>query len=61
MSALVDKFMKGLQAYANQQNMAHVADCIENLEDLTIDNFKPDPVDLSDCVSIVEVQKLDEN
>lgn len=61
MSGLVDKFMKGLQAYANQQNMAHVADCIKNLEDLTINDFQPDPVDFSDCVLHVEVQKLDSN
>ena len=61
MSGLIDKFMKGLQAYANQLGMAHVADCIHNMEDLTIDNFQPELIDFSDCVSKVEVQKLDSN
>ena len=54
-SGLIDKFMKGLQAYANQNGMAHVADCIHNIEDLTKDDFKPEQIDFSDCVTKVEV------
>ena len=61
MSGLIDKFMKGLQAYANQHDMPHVADCIKNMEDLTIDDFQPESIDFSDCVSKVEVLKLDSN
>ena len=41
--------------------MAHVADCIHNMEDLTKDDFKPEHIDFSDCVTNVEVQKLDTN
>ena len=41
--------------------MQHVAHCIENLEDLGVNDFKPVEVDMSDCVTIVEVMKNNSN
>ena len=59
MSGLINKFMKSLKAYANDNGMAYVADCIKNTEDLTRDDFQPEEINFSDCVQVVTTKKLD--
>ena len=51
--------MKDLQAYANNNGMAYVADCIKNMEDLTMNDFRPEEIDMSDCIQMVTTRKLD--
>ena len=33
------KWLEGLQAYANDKGMVHVTNCIDNMEDLNMDDF----------------------
>ena len=56
---LINNFMKDLQAYANNNGMAYVADCIKNMEDLTMNDFRPEEIDMSDCIQMVTTRKLD--
>ena len=48
-------------AYANNAGMSHVADCIYNLEDKPNNFFKAEEVDVSDCITKVQVQMKDDN
>ena len=41
--------------------MQYVAYCIENLQDLGFDDFKPMEVDMSTCITIVESTKNNSN
>ena len=55
---LINKFLESLQAYANNKGMTHVADCIDNTEDLNMDDFQPEEIDMSDCIQMVTTRKL---
>ena len=56
---LVKKFLECLQAYANDKGMEHVAHCIKHMEDLGINDFLSEEVNMSDCTSMMDARKLD--
>ena len=60
-SGLYKKFIQCVQVLANEKGMQHVAHCIENLQDLGDDDFKPVETDMSNCVTIIEARKMDSN
>ena len=38
--------------------MDHVAHCIEKMVDLSMDDFQPEEIDMSDCIKVVTTRKL---
>ena len=55
---LINKWLEGLQAYANDKGMDYVAHCIEKMVDLGIDDFQPEEIDMSDCTKMVTTRKM---
>ena len=61
LSGLYKKFIECVQALANDKDMQHVAHCIEHMQDLSIDDFKPEEINMSDCIIMMNARKMDSN